>query len=69
MNLTILALHVCLNASVPQPCKEIDLILDIRSGRDCFLAGQTKAIEWLDTHPGYRLAGIECRSGDSDQKA
>jgi len=68
MNLTILALHVCLNASAPQPCKEVDLILDLHIARDCFLAGQTKAIDWLDTHPGYRLDGFECHA-PGDQKA
>ena len=68
MNLVILVLYVCLNASGPHPCKEVNLVLDIASDRDCFIAGETKAIEWLDEHPGYRLVGVTCRWGIGEKK-
>lgn len=68
MNLATLILYVCLATGTGQGCKAVEFSLDLASERDCLLAGEEKAIEWLDTHPGYRLVAVTCQWGIGERK-
>ena len=68
MNLATLILYVCLANGTGQDCKEIDLILDGMTEQNCLMAGEVKAIEWLDSHPGYRLVAVTCQWGVGERK-
>lgn len=68
MNLATLILYVCLANGTGQGCKEVDFILDGITPQTCLIAGEEKAIEWLDTHPDYRLVAVTCQWGIGERK-
>ena len=68
MNLATLILYVCLASGAGQGCKEVDFILDGVTTQTCMMAGEVKAIEWLDAHPGYRLVAVTCQWGVGEHK-
>lgn len=55
-------LVVCLLAS-PDRCEEQRPPIDRLSLVGCLSDGQLIAIEWLNEHPKWRLAGWRCRIG------
>ena len=69
MNLVTLILYVCLASGDGHDCKEVEFILDGVSTATCLKAGEETAVEWLDTHPDHRLAGLTCQWGTGDKKA
>ena len=62
-----LILYVCSTVAAAD-CKEVHFILDGVTAPTCIMAGEEKAIEWLNMHEGWRLVGVTCQWGVGERK-